>query len=407
MRRIAVVGGGPAGLMAAEALSSRGLAVDLYDRMPSVGRKFLVAGRGGLNLTHGEPLEAFLSRYGPRRQVLEPMLRAFSPEDIRRWAHDLGVETFVGTSGRVFPRDMKAAPLLRHWIHELRARGVAFHPRHRLVGWSQGLLRFETPEGLREVQPAAAILAFGGGSWSRLGSDGAWVPTFESRGLRVAPLRPSNCGFEVAWSPHFRERFSGHPVKSVAATPGVPGWPRREGEFVVTSFGVEGSLVYAFSAPLRDEIEKTGSALLRLDLVPGRDLSRLQRDLAQGRGTRSMAEHLRRRLGLQGVKAGLARELLPPEDWKDPSLLAAGLKDVPLPLVSCRPLEEAISSAGGVDFQDLDHRLMLRAFPGVFCAGEMLDWEAPTGGYCLSACLATGRWAGVGAAEWLLGNPGK
>ncbi len=402
-QKVAIVGGGPAGLMAAEALSQRGLQAEVFERMPTVGRKFLLAGRGGLNLTSGQPLDLFLERFQPPCKQLQDALRAFGPEAVRDWAAGLGIETFVGTSGRVFPLDMKAAPLLRAWVSRLRRAGVRFHPRHRWAGWSPELnLHFETPAGPRLIRPPAVILAAGGASWSRLGSDGAWVPLLADRGVGIAPLRPANCGFEVSWSPHFRERFAGTPVKSVTAR--LPGGEPRQGEFVVTGFGVEGSLIYPFSAALRDEIERSGSARLLLDLLPGRDLQRLERELSAPRGSRSLSEHLRRRTGIQGVQAGLVRERLSPEDLARPERLARGLKELPLVLAAPRPLEEAISTAGGVRFEELDKRFMLRGFPGLFCAGEMLDWEAPTGGYLLTGCLATGRRAGEGAADWLEGR---
>lgn len=390
--------------MAAEVASGAGAQVDVYDAMPSVGRKFLMAGKGGLNLTHSEPPETFLSRYGARRAYLAPLLAAFGPEALRAWARGLGVETFVGSSGRVFPSGMKAAPLLRAWLHRLRAAGVRFHMRHRWSDWDEdGALRFATPQGERAVRADAVVLALGGGSWSRLGSTGAWVPLLAARGVRVAPLRPANCGFDVGWSAHFRARYAGHPVKpAVLAHSGPDGVEsRQQGEFVVTATGVEGNLIYALSARLRDEIEAEGTALLHLDLAPGRDLARLEQELSRGRGSSSMANHLRRRAGVEGVKAGLLRELLPAADFADPLRLAAAIKALPLRLIAPRPLDEAISSAGGVVFEDLDECLMIRALPGVFCAGEMLDWEAPTGGYLLSACFAGGRAAGAGAAAWL------
>lgn len=401
---VAVIGGGPAGLMAAEALAAGGARVALYDAMPSVGRKFLLAGRGGLNITHSEPLDAFLDRYGARREAIGPLLADFGPEALRAWVHGLGVETFIGTSGRVFPAEMKAAPLLRAWLHRLRAAGVTFHVRHRWLGWdASGAPRFATPAGECGVHAEATVLALGGGSWAKFGSDGAWVPLLAGRGVAVAPLRPANCGFDADWSEHFRARFAGAPVKPVVLsfTDASGAGHRRQGEFVVSAAGVEGSLVYALSAPLRDTIEAAGSVLVHLDLAPGRERGRLERELARPRGGRSLANHLRARAGITGVKAGLLRELAAPEALADPVRLAAAIKALPLRLLRPRPLDEAISSAGGVRFEALDAGLMLRELPGVFCAGEMLDWEAPTGGYLLTACMASGRRAGAGALAWL------
>ena len=397
-RVAAVIGGGPAGLMAAEVLAEAGVSVDVYDAMPSVGRKFLQAGIGGLNLTHAEPLPAFLARYGARRRELEPLLVAFGPEALRAWAAGLGVETFTGTSGRVFPKEMKAAPLLRAWLKRLRGQGVRLHMRHRWRGWDGDALAFDTPAGRRRVKADATVLALGGGSWARLGSDAAWVPLLEARGVKIDPLRPANCGFEVPWSAHLRERFAGQPVKPVTAwlEDGVP----QQGEFIVTRHGVEGGLIYALSAPLRDAIGEKGRTTLHLDLVPNRDVPRLAADLAKPRGSQSMANHLRKQAGIDGVKAGLLYEVLG-RDLPGPGELAAALKDLPLTLTATRPLDEAISSAGGIAFEALDARQMLRAVPGVFAAGEMLDWEAPTGGYLLTACFASGRAAGAGALQWL------
>jgi len=409
VRSVAVVGGGPAGLMAAEVLIQGGVRVDVYDAMPSVCRKFLLAGKGGLNLTHSEPSAPFLARYGTRAAQMAPLLDAFGVRALREWVHGLGVETFVGTSGRVFPSEMKAAPMLRAWLHRLREAGVRFHMRHRWVGWDgSGALCFETPHGEKTAQPQAVVLALGGGSWARLGSDGAWVPLIRQRGIAVASLLPANCGFDVGWSEHFRERFAGHPVKAVIMTfTGSNGTTvRRQGEFVVTATGVEGSLVYALSAQLRDEIAVTGNALIHLDLSPGRDLPRLVEELSRPRGSMSMANHLRSRAGIDGVKAGLLRELAPAQDFEDPARLAAAIKSLRLRLVAPRPLDEAISSAGGVAFEALDEHLMIRSMPGVFCAGEMLDWEAPTGGYLLTACFASGHAAGVGALAWVEGGRG-
>ena len=401
---VAVIGGGPAGLMAAETLAACGVPVDVYDAMPSVGRKFLLAGKGGLNLTHAEASASFVPRYAERADVLAPWLQNFGSDAMRAWAAALGVETFVGSSGRVFPTDMKAAPLLRHWLHRLRGQGVRFRMRHRWTGWGDdGGLRFDTPTGALSVSPAATVLALGGASWPRLGSNGAWWPWLQARGADLAPLRPSNCGFDVGWSGHFSQRFAGEPLKSVAIS--FEGW-RQVGECVVTSGGVEGSLVYAASARLRECIAASGSATFALDLLPARSVDWVQRELAHPRGPRSLATHLKSRLSLSGVKAGLLWEIVPKAAQADAAQLAAFIKALPITVTAARPIDEAISSAGGVRFEGLDERLMLRAMPGVFSAGEMLDWEAPTGGYLLTACFATGRVAGQGAADWLsLGQP--
>jgi uncharacterized flavoprotein (TIGR03862 family) len=402
---IVIIGGGPAGLMAAEAASAAGARVDLYDAMASVGRKFLLAGKGGLNLTHSESSEKFLSRYGVRRVQIDPLLALFRPDALRAWARGLGIETFVGSSGRVFPADLKAAPLLRAWLRRLRKAGVQFHIRQRWIGWGeQGALSFATPEGNRSVQADAVVLALGGGSWPKLGSDASWVPLLAERGIQVAPLQPANCGFDVGWSEHFRMKFAGHPVKSVAIVvrndTGAESW--HPGEFVITQTGVEGGVVYTVSASLRNEILAKGTATLRLDLTPDRDIPRLTHDLSRPRGKRTMATHLQRQAHIEGVKAGLLREVVSKEDFADPAHLAAAIKSLPLRLAAPRPLEEAISTAGGVPFEALDERLMIRSVPGLFCAGEMLDWEAPTGGYLLTACFASGRAAGIGAVDWLI-----
>ena len=399
-----MIGGGPAGLMAAEALLAGGVQVDLYDAMPSVGRKFLLAGKGGLNITHAEPAEKFLLRYGVRKAQIAPLLENFGADALRAWVYDLGIDTFVGTSQRVFPKEMKAAPLLRAWLHRLRAAGLRIHVRHRWTGWDEnGALCFTTPSGEQTVHAGCTVLALGGGSWARLGSDGAWVPLLAARGVPIAPLLPSNCGFEIAWSTHFREHFAGQPVKAVAATltdaQGVT--QRRQGEFTVSDYGVEGSLIYALSAPLRDTLAARGSVTLQLDLAPDKDLARVLAEVSHPRGSRSLSSHLQGRLGIKGVKAGLLREALTAAEMRDPQRLAATIKALPLPLTTARPLDEAISSAGGVPFEALDEQLMLRELPGVFCAGEMLDWEAPTGGYLLTACFASGRAAGNGALNWL------
>lgn len=398
MRRLAIIGGGPAGLMAAETAAAAGLEVQLFDAMPSVGRKFLIAGKGGMNITHAEPLADFKRRYGVRENVISPMLDAFGPLQLREWIHGLGIETFVGTSGRVFPREMKAAPLLRAWLHRLRGQGVHFHVRHRWLGWTaEGDLLFATPDGQVTVRADAVILALGGGSWRKLGSDGAWVPLLMARGVSVAPLKPANCGFDVGWSAHFSERFAGQAVKSVVAT--VDGC-RQQGEFNITAGGIEGGLVYAMSAALRDSLAAGRPGVLSLDLAPGRSLERLTEDLSRPRGRDSLANHLRRRAGIEGVKAGLLREICPFFELTAEAM-ATTIKALPLTVVAPRPLDEAISTAGGVCFEALDSHLMLKAQAGLFLAGEMLDWEATTGGYLLTACLASGRAAGEGAVKWL------
>ena len=400
---MAVIGGGPAGLMAAEGLSNAGLQVDLYDAMPSTGRKFLLAGKGGLNLTHAEAFEGFLARYGTASVRLRAVLERFDADALRDWARGLGIETFVGTSQRVFPSDMKAAPLLRGWLKRLREHGVQFHMRHRWVGWTaDGALRFSIPDGERRIIAAATVLALGGGSWSRLGSDGAWLPLLAARGIALQALKPANCGFETRWSEHFRRHCAGLPIKPVAARLAVAqgGAGMRQGEFIVTASGVEGSLIYALSPALRDAIEACGVALLELDLAPGVPLSKLTEKLVRPRGSQSLAKHLHR-AGIDGVKAALLREFASKETFADPAALAAAIKSLIVPLYATRPIDEAISTAGGVRFETLAEDLMLRELPGVFCAGEMLDWEAPTGGYLLTACFATGRAAAEGAVAWL------
>ncbi|MDP2254837.1 MAG: TIGR03862 family flavoprotein [Polaromonas sp.] len=440
--RVAVIGGGPAGLMAAEVLASAGpaVAVQVYDAMPSVGRKFLLAGKGGLNLTHSEPPEVFLRRYGPHSAQLQPLISAFGPTELRAWAESLGVETFVGSSGLVFPKDMKAAPLLRAWLHRLRNSGVKFFMRHRWLGWAEdGSLKFSTPAGHVQVEADAVVLALGGGSWARLGSDGAWVPLLAGRGVAVAPLQPSNCGFDVAarpdspaqvaaavadpgetrreflmeligkspvpqvgWTTHFASRFSGQPFKSVAIhfTDSQGRSFSRKGEFVATATGVEGSLIYAVSPLLRDEIAAHGSATFLLDLLPDKSPEQVLVEVRHPRGSRSLSSHLKSRLNLDGIKAAMLYELLGKDAIADPVQLAAGIKALPVRVLAARPIDEAISSAGGVMFEAMDAQLRLKmpeaAGQPVFCAGEMLDWEAPTGGYLLTACLASGRAAGHG-----------
>ncbi|MDP1546984.1 MAG: TIGR03862 family flavoprotein [Anaerolineales bacterium] len=403
-KTVAIIGGGPAGLMAAEVLSGHGARVDVCDAMPSLGRKFLMAGKSGLNLTHAEPFDKFVSRYGHKSEFIKKWLLEFTPDDLREWARGLGVETFVGTSGRVFPREMKASPLLRAWLKRLDEAGVNFHLKH---GWNGVItaedgggssIEFETPDGIEIIKANAIILALGGGSWARLGSSGEWVTWLEQAGVKVEALKPSNCGFDVAWSPVFREKFDGQPIKSVAL---LFGEFRQQGEFIVTEEGVEGSLVYAASALLRDAILANGQAVMTLDLAPDKTEAQLFERLSKPRGSRTMASHLEKTVGIKGVKAGLLREFVPKDEFSSVERLAFYIKNLPVPLIAPRPLDEAISSAGGVMFESLDENLMLKKLPGVFCAGEMLDWEAPTGGYLITACMASGRRAALGAVKWM------
>lgn len=426
---VIVVGGGPAGLMAADVLSEHGYAVHVFDRMPSVGRKFLLAGKGGLNLTHAETFEPFMSRFGASQAQLKPMLMAFNGTSVREWASSLGVDTFVGTSGRVFPVDMKAAPLLRAWLRRLREPSgsrvpVTFHQRHRWVGWDgDGAMVFQVASGeMLRAKGRASVLALGGASWPQLGSDGDWQPVLMAAGVSVAPLRPSNCGFDVSggWTPHFVSRYAGSPLKSVVVRVRLPqtamgagstpvdaqsGLPpcvfERKGECVITQTGLEGSVVYAASACLRDQIGVYGQATLEIDLLPDWAPEKVVAAVLAPRGSRSLSNHLKSRLGLDGVKANLLYEQLGAEGMQQPALLASAIKALNVRLCACRPVAEAISSAGGVSFGALTPEGMVARLPGVFCAGEMLDWEAPTGGYLLTACLATGRWMGAAAARYL------
>lgn len=402
---VAVIGGGAAGLMAAEVLSEHGFAVDIYDAMPSVGRKFLLAGKGGMNITHSEEQSLFLSRYGQQRAFLEPMLEAFGASDVRQWMTGLGFDSFIGTSGRVFPTDMKAAPLLRAWLHRLREAGVKIHVRHRWTGWdAQGALRFSTPEETEKVVHAeAVVLALGGGSWPRLGSNGAWVSILEQKGVSVARLQAANCGFDAAWSEHFSSRFAGQPLKSVfvSFTDAQGQYHRQQGDFVVTQTGIEGSLIYALSRYLRETINAQGHVTCHLDLLAHKSAQQILSALNKPRGSASFSSHLRKQLNLDGVKAGLLRECLSAEVFDQPEKLAVAIKAVPIKLLAPRPIAEAISSAGGVRFDSLNSDLMLHKLPNVFCAGEMLDWEAPTGGYLLTACFASGRHAALGVIKRL------
>lgn len=399
---VVVVGGGPAGLMAAEAARAAGVEVDLLEAKPSVGRKFLIAGRGGLNLTHADPRPRFEQRYARGAESVAGWLDGFDATALRDWAGGLGIGTFVGTSGRVFPDDMKAAPLLRAWVHRLRESGVRLHMRERWTGFdADGRMRIDGPAGPRAVVAPAVVLALGGGSWPQLGSDGAWLPWLEARGVPTVPLTPSNCGFDVGWSEHLATRFAGAPLKPVAAV-----WRdaagrehRRQGECVLTTTGLEGSLLYAIGPDLRATIERDGEALLHLDLLPGLPAARVRAALAAPRQGRSLSEVLRRRLKLDGVKAALVRERLPPNVLADPDRLAAAIQRLPVRLAGARPIAEAISTAGGLAMTAVDESLAIRGLPGWFACGEMLDWDAPTGGYLLTACFASGRRAGQSAAR--------
>ncbi len=395
-KRIGIVGGGPAGLMAAEAASGAGAEVVVFDAMPSIGRKLLMAGKSGLNITHSEPHASLLERYGAARARLEAALDGFSAAALRDWCAGLGIETFVGSSGRVFPKAMKASPLLRAWLGRLAQQGVEIKTRHRWVGFDGHDLVFDTPQG-RRVEPCdAVVLALGGASWPRLGSDAGWVPLLEQKGIAVSPFRPANCGFECGWSPVFAERFAGQPVKAVTASSALGTLP---GEFVINGWGIEGSLVYAHSSALRDALEQDEAAGLTLDLAPGRSLERLIKDIDRQPMKASFSNRLRKGAGLDGGKSGLLRELVPDIARFDAARLAQQIKALYLPVQRPRPIAEAISVAGGVALDGIDDDFMLKAAPGVFVAGEMLDWEAPTGGYLLTACFATGRAAGLAAAR--------
>lgn len=388
-----VIGAGPAGLMAAEVMATTGLAVTIYDQMPTAGRKLMMAGRSGLNLTHSEPLPVFLSRYGSARDWLAPIISAFPPEALTAWCNGLGQPTFVGSSGRVFPTAMKASPLLRAWLHRLDGLGVRLQTRHRWAGWdAANSPRFETPQGSVVIHPSVTILALGGASWPRLGSDAHWTDYLP--GL-VTPFRPANCGFLVDWSPYLRERFAGRPLKRLAIR-------FRDtvvrGEAVITATGIEGGAIYALSAALRDAIEAGGSATIHIDLRPDLDRAALDRKLGGPRGSQSLSNLLRKQAALAPEAIALVQEAL---HQGATAPLPDLIKSLPVRLAATTGIERAISSAGGLRLDALDDRLMLRDRPGVFAAGEMLDWEAPTGGYLLQGCFSTGVAAAKGALDWL------
>jgi uncharacterized flavoprotein (TIGR03862 family) len=410
-KTVAIIGGGPAGLMAAEVIASAGHKVSVYDAMPSVGRKFLLAGVGGMNITHAESKDDFLSRYSASSQLLNS-LNAFDAEALRNWVHGLGIETFVGTSGRVFPKDMKAAPLLRAWLHRLRELDVKFYPRHRWLGWegdakdiSNLPLIFSVPDSAapKTVTADAVLLALGGGSWQRLGSNGAWVPLLRERDVQVNELVPSNCGFEVAWSDVMREQHAGAQLHGVGLSC-VDIHGRTRGvlsEAIVSAYGIEGTGIYALSKELREHIEQQGSALLNIDLLPDLSLDKIIHRLKKPREKNSRSNFLRKQLNLSPVKIALLRECTAKNTYENSDLLALAIKKLSLTLIATRPIDEAISSAGGIAAKELDSLFMLKKMPGVFCAGEMLDWDAPTGGYLLTGCFASGRTAGQGVVNYL------
>ncbi|HEX7991875.1 MAG TPA: TIGR03862 family flavoprotein [Stenotrophomonas sp.] len=403
-KTVAVIGGGPAGLFAAERLRAAGVAVNLYEAKGSPGRKFLIAGKGGLNLTHSDPRPLFDSRYRERQAEVATWLDGFDADALRRWAQGFGVETYVGSSGRVFPVDRKAAPLLRGWVRRLKEQGVRFHVQHRWLGWNpDGSLRMATADGEISIKADATVLALGGGSWPELGSDGSWMPVLQERGVDTAPLQSANCGFDIDWTTHFRDRHAGAPIKPVIAHwTDLQGHAQSlQGECVISEYGIEGSLIYALAADLRETLNRAGAVTLELDLVPGRDEARLLADLGRSRKGRSFGEHLRRATGVDAAKAGLLFELLGKDAGNDLEAVARTLKRLPLQLLRPRPMAETISTAGGVRLEAMDDGLMLTAQPGVFCAGEMLDWEAPTGGYLLTACYASGQRAAEGVIRWL------
>jgi len=404
LKRAIIIGGGPAGLMAAEVLVHDGVSVDVYEAMPTFGRKFLRAGLGGLNITHSEPYQDFCTRYGDKQSEMQKILDAFPPEALREWVHGLGIKTFIGTSGRVFPTEMKAAPLLRTWLHRLRGSGVRLHLNHQWLGFADdGSLKFESANEEFCVKADCVILALGGASWPQLGSTGTWLPWLQERGVETSPWLSANCGFDVAWSAHLSEKFAGAPLKSVSLTfrdlEKIS--ESREGEILIKEYGVEGSLIYAFSRKLRDYLAVHGKATFTLDMLPRRSLKQISADLARPRGSRTLSRHMQSVLGNNDLKRALLYEVLSREQMEDSASLAKYIKALPITVHSTRPIAEAISTAGGVRFEALDQNLMLKALPGIFVAGEMIDWEAPTGGYLLTGCFATGRWAGLGAAQWL------
>jgi len=401
---VAVIGCGPAGLMAADVLSQAGLSVSMFDSMPSAGRKFLIASKGGLNLTHSLPFDQFLAMYREKASDLQPFLEKFGPEDLRSWISELGFQTFEGSSGKIFPEDMNGGAILHAIMERLKYRAVDMHFVHKWIGWDEENIQiFETNAGIISHSFDAVVFSFGGASWPQSGSDGSWIPIFVSKGINVKTLKPANCGFEVVWSEYFKDHFAGFPIKPVELSfEDLNGQTHRQkGEFIATKYGIEGNLIYTFSSFLRDAIEKNGQITIQLDLAPDLNEEQLISRMSQKRGTRSISSHLQKSIGFRGIRLNLLFEVLDKSIINDPDQLAKSIKSLPITLHSARPLEEAISTAGGVDFSELDKNLMLRKYPGFFCAGEMLDWEAPTGGFLLTACFSTGFATAHGIIQFL------
>lgn len=400
---VAIIGAGPAGLMAAESIAAAGHSVIIFEQKPSVGRKFLMAGKGGLNISHSEPFEDFVQRYD-QPDWLKPMLQAFPPSDLRAWVEGLGIDTFIGSSGRVFPAEMKAAPLLRAWVARLKESGVVFRLRHHWQGLNKDKLwQFHTPDGEQLYSFDAVVLALGGASWARLGSDGAWLPWLTERHVVTTDFKPSNGGFIVQFSP-FMQALAGEPVKSIVASTTAPSSNQivqKSGDLIITEQGVEGGVIYALSRPLRESIQQNGHAQLMLDLMPDRTEAQLSELLSKPIGKLTLARFWRRQIGLDGVKAALVRDQVPRQLWVDGQAIAHAIKNLTINIQGMRPIDEAISTVGGVSRLAVDDSLMLKQWCGVFCTGEMLDWDAPTGGYLLTACFASGRWVGVGVNDWL------
>lgn len=402
--KIAVIGCGPAGLMAADILSQAGHPVSMFDAMPSAGRKFLIASKGGLNLTHSLPFDQFLSMYKERASDLRPFLERFGPFELQNWISELGFQTFVGSSGKIFPEGMKGGPILHAIMERLKSRAVDMHFNHIWTGWDEEKNQiFDTDTGSYSQYFDVVVFSLGGASWPETGSTGKWVPFFSQKGILVNPLKPANCGFEVSWSAHFRDHFSGFPVKPVEISfVDLNGdLHNQKGEFIATKYGIEGSLIYAFSSFIRDTIEKKGQAIIHFDLAPDLNCDQLKSRLSQKRGKRSLSSHLQKSIGFHGIRLSLLFEQLDKDILNDPERLAENIKSLPITVLSARPIAEAISSSGGVDFSQLNENLALRKYPGFYCAGEMLDWEAPTGGFLLTACFSTGFAAANGILKWI------